>query len=158
YRFENVEKIDPVDVGSKGIVARDIKSINPTISGKPEWGTNSGTLLGNTDWDNPGYKPSAYIRDIDAADLGDDAIRRLETGAMDEALTLNRMDTALEAHYPDAGTRSELLTKAREILSSKGFQGIRDAVEKGILPAIVLSVIAGTLGSRAGQEQLDESA
>ena len=134
------------------------KALKGTGAGKPEWGTNSGTLLGNTDWDSPGYKPSAYMADIDATELGDDAIKRLEAGAMDEASTLNRMDAALEAHEPDAGTRSELLTKAREILSSKGFQGIRDAVEKGILPAIVLSVIAGTLGSRAGQEQPDESA
>lgn len=131
------------------------KALKGTDAGKPEFSTNSGNLLGNSDWDDPGFKPSAYMKDIDATTLGDDAIKRLEAGAMDEASTLNRMDAALEADYPDAGTRSELLTRTREILSSKGFQGVRDAVEKGILPAIVLSVIAGSIGSRATQEQPD---
>ncbi|RLC15193.1 MAG: hypothetical protein DRI24_11570 [Deltaproteobacteria bacterium] len=129
------------------------RALKGTGAGKPEWGTNSGSLLGNTNWDDPGFKPSTYMKNIDEADLGDDAIKRLEAGAMDEASTLNKMDAALEAEYPDEGKRSELLTRTREILSSGGYQGIRDAVEKGILPAIVLSVIAGSIGSQASQEQ-----
>lgn len=120
------------------------KGVKEFTEGNQEWMANSGGLVGNVDWDNPGYKPSAYMRDIDEAGLGPEAMARVESAVVGEADALNRLDAVLE-QMPDVGARDVILTKTREILQSGGFDGIRKAVEAGILPAIVLTAIgAGT--------------
>jgi hypothetical protein len=127
------------------------KGVKNVLKGQaePEFMHNSGGLVGNTYWDEaggtPGYKPSRYIRDIDAQDLGPEAMKRLEGGLMDEASTWNKVDALIEREIPEAGKRDELLTMARDILSTKGLQGVRDAVKKGILPTVVLSAVSAQL-------------
>lgn len=91
-----------------------------------------------------GYKPSAYMKDIDAANLAPEAMARLERGAINEADTFLKLDRVIGDNVPDAGQADALLTKTWEILSSGGFEGVRKAVQQGILPAIVLSAFVAS--------------
>lgn len=115
-----------------------------------EYGQNTGDLVGNTNWDDPGYKPSAWMGEIDAANLGP-AEPRLERGVQQLAGLMDESDTALEA--AGMGTKDEILTLTRQILSKEGFAGVRKAVEAGILPAVVLTMLGGGVASMGGNEQ-----
>lgn len=129
------------------------KGVKSVFKGaKPEFGFNSGKLLGNTNWDDPGFKPSAWLSDIEeaSANLGPDAMKRFEDDLVDNARVMNEVDAALEAHVPDVGPRSELLTLTREIISSKGMKGLKEAVEKGILPAVILGVVGSQFLQQPG--------
>lgn len=112
---------------------------------KPEFMHNTGGLIGNRWWEEDGgtagFKPSRIMRDIDAQDLSPEAMKRVEKTFQGEADTLNKMDAALEASNVDSGKRDKILTLTRDIMVKKGFPGIREAVKKGLLPAVVLSVL-----------------
>lgn len=122
------------------------------IAGKDvELGRNSGGLVGNTNWDDPGYKPSEWMREIDEANLGP-AEARLERGTVQLATLMNETDKALEA--AGVGNRDAILTKTRELLESGGFAAVRQAVKDKIIPAVVLTTLGGGVaGNMMNEEQ-----
>lgn len=110
------------------------KELRSIIGEKPDWKVNSGDLVG----DFNEYKPSSYLKTID------DTV----AGNMDEttrwaADALEKVDDALAREYPDAGPRNEILQKTRKALSEGGIERVRELVEQGVLPAIVIGVLAG---------------
>lgn len=102
-------------------------------------GTNTGGLIGNTDF--TGYKPSRWMEEIDAQPLSQTAKDRLERGAMDSARVHQELDNLIEQSVKNTGSQDPILVLAREILMTRGFQGIRDAVAKGALPVVILGVL-----------------
>jgi hypothetical protein len=116
---------------------------------------NSGKLIGNAGFDEPGfepgYKPSKWMEQIDRSGLGENAMKRLESGAMDEASILAKLDALIQRIIPGAGKVDPILTRAREILSTAGFDGIREAVKQGILPVAILGLLG--LGAVDGMQQ-----
>ena len=129
--------------------AKFTKDMKDVFGKDVEFGRNSGGLVGNTNWDSPGYKPSEWMREIDEANLGP-AEARLERGTVDLARGMDEADALLEAEIPDAGRRSEILTKTRKILMKDGFEGVRRAVAAGTIPAIMLTVIGAEPGADSG--------
>lgn len=103
------------------------------------FGRSSGGLVGNMEFS--GFKPSKQMEVIDSLDIGP-AYERLDRALRSEAAALGEADDAFEK--AGFGTQDEILKKTRSILAAEGLDGIRKAVEAGILPAIVLTVLAGT--------------
>lgn len=152
--------IEVVYMGDEGGSAFTKKLNKIFDKGDVEYGVNSGGLVGNQPWvegpttsrimgnEEYGYRPSAWMEEIDAANLGP-AEARLERGTQQLAGLMDQADAALEA--AGIGQRDEILTLTRQILQNEGFAGIRAAVEKGVLPAVVLSVLGGgAMGAMGG--------
>ena len=59
------------------------------------------------------------------------------------ATALEKVDDALQAEFPDAGPRNEILQKTRQAISEGGIKRVRELVKQGVLPAILLGVLAG---------------
>lgn len=109
-----------------------------------KWRQNSGELLGNDDFS--GYKPSRYLETIDDTVAGnmDEAVRW-------KAKELEKIDDAFEAEMPKPGVRNPILQKTRQALAEGGIAKVRELVKQGILPAVVLGIIAGE--SLSGAEE-----
>ena len=70
------------------------------------------------------------------------------------AKALEDLDTTLAKEFPDAGPRNEILQKTRQALSEGGIARVRELVKQGVLPAIVIGVLAGgQAGSPESQRQ-----
>ena len=102
----------------------------------PEWGVNSGDIVG--DWNT--YKPSAYLPALEQIKHADQLSRQLQIAAP----SLDQVDEALRTDFPNVGERGAIITRVREALAKGGVPEVRRLVELGILPAIVLSVFGGT--------------
>jgi len=56
---------------------------------------------------------------------------------------LQKLDAKLVKEFPSAGERSIVVTRVREALYRKGIAGVRELVDKGLVPAFVLGVLLG---------------
>jgi len=115
-----------------------------------DWGLNTGGLVGDVDtWT---YKPSAYLEALEAP--GPTARGLLDEGMKNAARRLETLDQQLLKEYPSAGERKEIVSRVRQALIEKGVAGVRELVQKGIVPAVVL----GALGVQTiPQESLPRS-
>lgn len=152
---DGVEILNTGDTPTKEFQA-NLKKVFKGGDAKPEFLHNSGGLVGNQWWmeegGTQGFKPSRYMRDIDAQDLGPEAMKRAERAIANEADTLNQMDMALEKSGMTTGKRDNVLTLTREIMVKKGFEGIREAVRKGLLPAVALSILGSQVQTSTGPD------
>ena len=57
------------------------------------------------------------------------------------APVLEKLDAALVRQFPNVGERSEVIQLVRRTIASEGLPGIRQLVDKGILPSIVLGLL-----------------
>lgn len=99
---------------------------------KPEFGLNSGDLVGSFEQ----YTPSAYLEAIEKSGVE----KIMEPVARDMA-SLDQADLALMAQYPDVGQRSDLLVRVREAIAKEGFSGVRKLVEMGIVPVGLVAIL-----------------
>jgi hypothetical protein len=133
--------IDPKDF------QKAMRTIAQSFGVKPEYKHNSGIgLMGNTNWDDPGFKPSAWMRELDAANLDPATMGRADEVLRGSAKTLFDVDEAIDRLGIDLS--DELLQRTRKIAADGGVEGIRDAVAKKVLPAVVL----GLLGTQAYED------
>ena len=103
------------------------------------WGLNTGDLVGDTvDWT---YTPSRYLGPLE--DVGSEMTNLLDVGAKQISPALERLDAWLVREFPSAGERSIIVTRVREALSQKGIAGVRELVDKGLVPAVVLGALLG---------------
>ena len=103
------------------------------------WGLNTGDLVGDTvDWT---YTPSRYLGPLE--DVGSEMTNLLDVGAKQISPALERLDAWLVRVLPSAGERSIIVTRVREALSQKGIAGVRELVDKGLVPAVVLGALLG---------------
>ena len=103
------------------------------------WGLNTGDLVGDTvDWT---YTPSRYLGPLE--DVGPEMTNLLDAGAKRISPKLQKLDAWLVRVLPSAGERSIIVTRVREALSQKGIAGVRELVDKGLVPAVVLGVLLG---------------
>jgi hypothetical protein len=100
---------------------------------KPEFGLNSGDLVGSFEQ----YTPSAYLEAIEKSGVE----KIMEPVARDMASRLDQADLALMAQYPDVGQRSDLLVRVREAIAKEGFSGVRKLVEMGIVPVGLVAIL-----------------
>ena len=107
------------------------------VKGK-EFQLNTGRLVGDTEqWT---YRPSQYLGPLEA--VGPEMRGLLEQGAAKIAPELEKVDAALVSRVPGAGDRNVIVTTVREALQTGGIAKVRQLVEQGVLPAVVLGVLA----------------
>ncbi len=103
------------------------------------WGLNTGDLVGDTvDWT---YTPSRYLGPLE--DVGPEMTNLLDAGAKRISPKLQTLDAWLVRVLPSAGERSIIVTRVRKAYSQKGIAGVRELVDKGLVPAVVLGVLLG---------------
>ena len=143
----NVNAANPSDL-AKSWQKRLAEISNETLGVEPKWGINSGDLVGSFE----AYKPSAYLPYIE--NMGEAPRGLLDTQARLSAVGLENLDEALIQNFPNAGQRSEIVRAARQALSEGGFARVRELVDSGVLPVLVLGLVGGGLLSdrqRSGQ-------
>ena len=79
----------------------------------------------------------------------------LDAGAKRIAPVLERLDSELVEKFPAAGERSTIITRVRAALEQNGIAGVRELVDKGLVPAFALGVL---LGAQALPEATDRQA
>jgi hypothetical protein len=139
------EGIRILKVDGEPFDAKQRKALQGIIGEKPDWKINSGDLVGGFG----DYKPSNYLNTIDeyVADT-------MDVNTRWAAKALEDLDTTLAKEFPDAGPRNEILQKTRQALSEGGIARVRELVKQGVLPAIVIGVLAGgQAGSPESQRQ-----
>jgi len=113
------------------------------------WGLNTGDLVGDTvDWT---YTPSRYLGPLE--DVGSEMTNLLDVGAKRISPALQTLDAKLVKEFPSAGKRSIIVTRVREALAQKGIAGVRELVDKGLVPAVVLGVLLGAQGLPSSTER-----
>jgi hypothetical protein len=115
------------------------KALQDIVGEKPEWKLNSGDLLGNDEF--TGYKPSRYLESIDEG-----IAARMDPATRYAANAFEQLDDALAKEIPNAGPRNEILQRTRQALSEGGIERVRQLVQQGILPAVVIGVLVGQAG------------
>lgn len=118
---------------------------NEALGAKPKWGINSGDLVGSFE----AYKPSAYLPYIE--NLAETPRGLLDTQARSIAGNLENLDQALIDEYPNAGQRSQIVIATRQALREGGFAKVRELVDAGLLPALVLGLVGTGLLSTQQQ-------
>lgn len=139
--------IDPTDAKkvAQGWQKR-IREINKTeFDAKPEFGVNSGDLVGSFE----AYTPSAYLPAIE----GSGVEPQLSRAAQQAAPAMEQLDEALVQEFPDIGTRSQILIQTRQALAEGGVARVRELVDQGILPAVVLGLFGGLGGVQLRSER-----
>jgi hypothetical protein len=134
--------------GDQNVAKEWQKEINNLVKSefntKPTWGVTSGDLIGS--WDE--YTPSAYLKELEASGVGDDIDQVM--GQLAERL--EKVDQAMTEIYEEVGPRSERLMMVREALINKGLKGVQELVDKGLVPAAVLTILgAGVALPQSGQ-------
>ena len=127
--------IDPenADAVAKGWQAKLRQITKAELDAKPEFGVNSGDLVGSFE----AFKPSEYLPAIEQSG----ATGLLSRAAQDAAPALEQLDEALIKEYPDIGVRSQILMTTRNALAEGGIARVRELVDQGILPVVALAVI-----------------
>jgi hypothetical protein len=99
---------------------------------------NTGRLVGDdTQWS---YRPSQYLGPIEA--VGPEMRGLLDQGAAKIAPELEKLDAGLVNDFPGAGDRNAIVTIVRQAIATGGIAKVRQLVEQGVLPAVVLGVLA----------------
>ena len=99
---------------------------------------NTGKLVGDdTQWS---YRPSQYLGPLEA--VGPEMRGLLDQGAAKIAPELEKLDAALVNRVPGAGDRNLIVTTVRQALETGGIAKVRQLVEQGVLPVLVLGVLA----------------
>ena len=124
------------------------KLIKEQFGVKPDWKVNSapeGTygLIGGDE-----FKPSDYLREFDESGMGEQMDPLLRSAAPQ----LEAIDAAFVKDFPQAGKRAEMVSLTRQILGDEGIEGIRRAVEAGILPVVVLGIVLHQFGGEQQQQ------
>ena len=104
-----------------------------------QWGLNTGDLVGDTE--NWKYTPSRYLPPLES--VGPEMRGLLDAGAKRIAPVLERLDSELVEKFPAAGERSTIITRVRVALAQNGIAGVRELVDKGLVPAFALGVLLG---------------
>lgn len=127
--------IDPdnADAVAKGWQAKLRQITKAELDAKPEFGVNSGDLVGSFE----AFKPSEYLPAIEQSG----ATGLLSRAAQDAAPALEQLDEALIKEFPDIGVRSQILMTTRNALAEGGIARVRELVDQGILPVVALAVI-----------------
>lgn len=125
--------------------AKQRKALQGIVGEKPDWKINSGDLVGGSGE----YKPSNYLNTIDDTVAGNmDVNTRWAAGA------LEKLDDVLVKEFPDAGARSDILQRTRQAIAEGGIAKVRELVQQGVLPAVVIGVlVGGQAGSPESQRQ-----
>jgi len=119
-----------------------------TLGVKPKWGINSGDLVGSFE----AFKPSAYLPYIER--MGETPRGLLDTQVRQLAIDLENLDEKLIKNFPNAGQRSEIVRTTRQALSEGGFAKVRELVDAGLLPSLVLGLVgAGLLSTQQQSDQ-----
>jgi hypothetical protein len=134
-KWARSNKIDPNDAEAvaKGWQAKLRQITKAELDAKPEFGVNSGDLVGSYE----AFKPSEYLPAIERSG----ATGLLSRAAQDAAPALEQLDEALIKEYPDIGVRSQILMTTRNALAEGGIARVRELVDQGILPVVALAVI-----------------
>jgi len=104
-----------------------------------DWGLNTGDLVGDTE--NWTYTPSRYLAPLE--EVGPEMRGLLDAGAKKISPVLEKLDSELVKEFPAAGERSVIVTRVRQALAEKGIAGVRELVDKGLVPAFALGVLLG---------------
>ena len=117
-------------------LAKIVDDVLPVKSKKYQ--LNTGRLVGDdTQWS---YRPSQYLGPIEA--VGPEMRGLLEQGAAKIAPELEKLDAGLVNDFPGAGDRNAIVTIVRQAIQTGGIAKVRQLVEQGVLPAVVLGVLA----------------
>lgn len=128
------EGIRVLKVDGKPFDAKQRKALQGIVGEKPTWKINSGDLVG----DFGDYKPSSYLKTIDDTVAGN-----MDTNTRWAAGALEKVDDALAKEFPDAGSRNKILQMTRQAISEGGIAKVRELVKQGVLPAVVIGILAG---------------
>lgn len=110
---------------------------------------NTGRLVGDTEqWT---YRPSQYLGPIEA--VGPEMRSLLDQGAAKIAPQLEKLDAGLVKDFPGAGDRNAIVTTVRQALATGGIAKVRQLVEQGVLPAVVLGVLAASQAPQSTTER-----
>lgn len=112
---------------------------------KPEFGLNSGDLVGSFER----YTPSAYLEALEKSGVES----AIEPTARELASRLDSVDQQLMQAYPDIGDRSSVLMQVREAISKEGFAGVRKLVQMGIVPVGVVAILYPAIADQLNSEQ-----
>ena len=116
---------------------------------KMTWGLNSGGLVGDTtDWT---YRPSQYLPPLEA--VGPEMRGLLDRGAARSATQLEKLDADLVKDFPRAGERQAVVTLTRDALATGGIAKVRQLVEQGVLPVVVLGALTQIDARNPNQNQ-----
>ena len=140
----NINANNPADL-AKAWQKRLSEISNETLGVKPKWGINSGDLVGSFE----AYKPSAYLPYIE--NMNETPRGLLDTRVRTDAANLEKFDEALMKDFPNAGQRSDIVRTTRQALSEGGFAKVRELVDAGLLPALVLGLVGTGLLSTPQQ-------
>lgn len=140
----NINLDDPSDV-AKAWQKKLSDISNEVIGAKPKWGINSGDLVGSFD----AYKPSAYLPYVE--NMNETPRGLLDTQVRAMADDLEKLDQALIKEFPNAGQRSQIVISTRQALREGGFAKVRQLVDAGLLPALVLGLVGTGLLSTQQQ-------
>ena len=121
-----------------------------TFGQKPTYGIKTSELVGSFD----GYKPSAYLEEIERlnpqtrAALDSEPIRLA-------ARELENIDIELVQGFPNAGQRSQIVQTTRQALMEGGFARVRELVDAGVLPAVMVGLVGAGLAASPSSPQGD---
>jgi hypothetical protein len=141
-------EIDPnnAEAVAKGWQAKLRQITKAELDAKPEFGVNSGDLVGSFE----AFKPSEYLPAIERSGV----TGLLSTAAQQAAPGLEQLDAALVKEFPDIGVRSQILMTTRQALAEGGIGRVRELVNQGILPVVALAAI-GTAAVTQQQSRRD---
>lgn len=112
---------------------------------KPEFGVNSGDLVGSFE----GYKPSAYLPALEKPGVTESLSRGLQQAAP----RFEGVDAQLVREFPDIGVRNQILMRTRQALAEGGIPLVRQLVDQGVLPVAVIGALGGVVGARQYSSQ-----
>mgnify|MGYP003113021838 CR=1 FL=1 len=125
----------------KDVFGKNIKSI--------EFGKNQGKLVGDTyDWT---FTPSRYLPEIER--LPPEMQGRIDAAFKKVAPQLEELDARLVDQFPNAGERQEMVTLVRTTLATKGIKGLRDLVDRGVVPAVALAILGPAALNQSDQSE-----
>lgn len=119
-----------------------------TFGQKPTYGIKTSKVVGSFD----GYKPSAYLEEIERlnpqtrAALDSEPIRLA-------ARELENIDMGLIKEFPKAGQRSQIVQTTRQALMEGGFARVRELVDAGVLPAVMVGLVGAGLAASLSSPQ-----
>jgi hypothetical protein len=147
-KWARSNKIDPNDAEAvaKGWQAKLRQITKAELDAKPEFGVNSGDLVGSFE----AFKPSEYLPAIERSGV----TGLLSAAAQQAAPGLEQLDAALVKEFPDIGVRSQILMTTRQALAEGGIGRVRELVNQGILPVVALAAI-GTAAVTQQQSRRD---
>ena len=128
-------------------LSKIVNDVLPVQSSKFQ--LNTGRLVGDTDqWT---YRPSQYLGPLEA--VGPEMRGLLDQAAAKIAPELEQLDAGLVDDFPGAGDRNAIVTIVRQALKSGGIAKVRQLVEQGVLPAVVLGVLTASQAPRQATDR-----